>query len=93
VTCKWNWGGCDNEIAHEIAYVQQWLIKALESLSRAKIMAHSAGLSIYDTNLSDEMAAALITQEIGLDFDDTLQDYVAKKLGSDRHLEIGHTQN
>jgi hypothetical protein len=24
-------------------------------------MAHSAGLSIYDTNLSDEMAAALVT--------------------------------
>jgi len=50
-------------------------------------MAHSAGLSIYDTNLSDEMAATLITQEIGLDFDDTLQDYVAKKFGSDRHFE------
>jgi len=50
-------------------------------------MAHSAGLSIYDTNLSDGMAAALITQEIGLDFDDTLQHYVAQKLGSDRHFE------
>jgi len=44
---------------------------------------HSAGLSIYDTNLSDEMAAALITQKIDLDFDDTLQYYVAKKLGVD----------
>jgi hypothetical protein len=42
---------------------------------------HSTGLSIYDTNLSDEMAAALIAQKIGLDFDDTLQYYVAKKLG------------
>jgi len=44
---------------------------------------HSAGLSIYDTNLSDEMAAALITEKIDLDFDDTLQYYVAKKLGVD----------
>lgn len=44
---------------------------------------HSAGLSIYDTNLSDEMAAALITQKIGLDFNHTLQYYVAKKLGVD----------
>ena len=44
---------------------------------------HSAGLSIYDTNLSDEMAAALITQKIDLDFDDRLQYYVAKKLGVD----------
>jgi predicted nucleic acid-binding protein len=44
---------------------------------------HSVGLSIYDTNLSDEIAAALISQKIGLDFDDTLQYYVAKKLGVD----------
>jgi predicted nucleic acid-binding protein len=44
---------------------------------------HSVGLSIYDTNLSDEIAAALISQKIGLDFDDTLQYYVAKKLAVD----------
>jgi hypothetical protein len=44
---------------------------------------HSVGLSIYDTNLSDEIAAALISRKIGLDFDDTLQYYVAKKLGVD----------
>ena len=43
----------------------------------------SAGLSVYDTNLSDEMAAALLTDKVGLDFDDTLQYYVAKKLGVD----------
>jgi hypothetical protein len=46
-------------------------------------LGHYAGLSIYDTNLSDEMAAALITQKIGLDFDETLQYYVAMKLGVD----------
>jgi predicted nucleic acid-binding protein len=44
---------------------------------------HSAGLSIYETNLSEEMAAALISEKIGLDFDDTLLYYVAKKLGVD----------
>ena len=44
---------------------------------------HSAGLSIYETNLSEEMAAALISEKVGLDFDDTLQYYVAKKLGVD----------
>jgi predicted nucleic acid-binding protein len=43
----------------------------------------SVRLSIYDTNLTDEMAAALISEKIGLDFDDTLQYYVAKKLGVD----------
>ena len=39
---------------------------------------HSAGLYIYDTNLSEEMAAALISKRIGRDFDDTLQYYVAR---------------
>ena len=46
-------------------------------------MEHSAGLSIYDTNASDEMAAALIAEKMGFDFDDTLQYYVAKKLDVD----------
>jgi predicted nucleic acid-binding protein len=44
---------------------------------------HSVGLYIYETNLSEEMAAALMSEKIGLDFDDTLQYYVAKKLGVD----------
>ena len=42
---------------------------------------HCVGLYVYDTNLSDEMAIALMTKRIGLDFDDTLQYYVAKKVG------------
>lgn len=44
---------------------------------------HSAGMLIYDTTLSDEMAAALISRKIDLDFDDALQYYVAKKLGAE----------
>jgi predicted nucleic acid-binding protein len=44
---------------------------------------HSLGLTIYETNLSDEMAAALMSEKIGLDFDDALQYYAAKKLGVD----------
>jgi predicted nucleic acid-binding protein len=44
---------------------------------------HSVGLYVYDTNLSEEMAAALLSEKMGLDFDDALQYYVAKKLGVD----------
>ncbi len=44
---------------------------------------HSIGLYIYDTSLSEEMAAALIAKKIGRDFDDTIQYYVAKKIGAD----------
>jgi predicted nucleic acid-binding protein len=73
------------------AVVTHFAVHTVEAvISDAKSLAtflgnleHSAGLSIYDTNLSDEMAAALITRKIGLDFDDTLKYYVAKKLGVD----------
>jgi predicted nucleic acid-binding protein len=44
---------------------------------------HSVGLYVYETNLADEMAVALMSKKIGLDFDDTLQYYVAKRLGVD----------
>lgn len=49
---------------------------------------HSVGLSIYDTNLSDEMAAALISQKFGLSFDDARQYYVADAVVSfDEHFD------
>lgn len=55
--------------------------KSLETFLRN--LEHSVGLYIYDTNLSEEMAAALISEKIDRDFDDGLQYYVAKKLGVD----------
>ncbi len=53
----------------------------------------SLALYVYDTDLSDEMAAALLSEKIERDFDDSLQYYVAKKLGAeaiisfDEHLD------
>jgi len=41
----------------------------------------SLGLYVYDTDISDEMAAAMLMKDLGRDFDDALQYYVAKKLG------------
>ena len=55
--------------------------KSLETFLRN--LEHSLGLYIYDTNLGEEMAVALISRRIRKDFDDTLQYYVAKKLGAD----------
>ncbi|MCL4336099.1 MAG: PIN domain-containing protein [Candidatus Thermoplasmatota archaeon] len=43
----------------------------------------SIGLRVYDTDTSDEIAIALLMKEIKLDFDDTLQFYVAKKIGAE----------
>jgi predicted nucleic acid-binding protein len=39
------------------------------------------GLSIYDTSTTDEIAASMVMERIERDFDDSLQYYVAKKLG------------
>ncbi|MCD6235568.1 MAG: type II toxin-antitoxin system VapC family toxin [Thaumarchaeota archaeon] len=44
---------------------------------------NSIGLSIYETSIEDEMAASMLMDKIGLDFDDSLQYYVAKKLGAE----------
>ena len=42
---------------------------------------NSIGIDIYETSMEDEMAASMLMKEIKLDFDDSLQYYVAKKLG------------
>ena len=49
------------------------------------------GLSIYNTDLRDEIAV-IDEMEVGLDFDDALQSYVAKKLNSRPRKRHGWTQ-
>lgn len=54
---------------------------------------NSRGLYIHETNLSDEIAACLLSRNTKLDFDDSLQYYLAKKIGAsaivsfDRHFD------
>lgn len=43
----------------------------------------SIGLVVYDTDTSDEIAISLLMKEVKLDFDDTLQYYVARKIGAE----------
>lgn len=43
---------------------------------------NSEGLYVYDTDLTEESSAALLTGRLGLDFDDALQYFVAKRLGA-----------
>ena len=54
---------------------------------------NSLGLNVYETSLEDEMAASMLMEEVKLDFDDSLQYYIAKKLGAkvivsyDKHFD------
>ncbi len=41
----------------------------------------SMGLEVYSITIEDEMAASMLMKLVGLDFDDSLQYYVARKLG------------
>jgi predicted nucleic acid-binding protein len=73
------------EVILDRAGDQQALKIFLESIGEFK------GLSIYNTDLKDEIAV-IAEMDTGLDFDDALQCYVAKKLNLkiisfDRHFD------
>jgi predicted nucleic acid-binding protein len=77
-------GQTEATVTHFSVHAVEAIVGDAKSLaSFLRNLEHSLGLSVYDTTTSDEMAAALISQEIGLDFDDTLQYYAAKRLGAD----------
>lgn len=44
---------------------------------------NSVGLSVYETTIEDEIAASVLMGKVGLDFNDSLQYFVAKKLGAE----------
>ena len=54
---------------------------------------NSIGILVYETSLEDEIAASLLMDRLNLDFDDSLQYYVAEKVGVeaivsfDRHFD------
>jgi predicted nucleic acid-binding protein len=54
---------------------------------------NSLGLDVYETSLEDEVVTSMLMDKIKLDFDDSLQYYVAKKFGVeaivsyDRHFD------
>lgn len=73
------------------AVVTHFTVHAVEAVLRSgppltmflRNLEHSLGLTLYDTDLSDEMAAGLLAEKLKRDFDDTLQYYAAKKLGAE----------
>jgi hypothetical protein len=53
----------------------------------------ASGINIYETTRDDEMSSCIVAEKEGLDFDDGLQYFVAKKTGAeailsfDKHFE------
>jgi len=71
-----------HSIEHLLAARKTEVAPFLRSVEQA------TGLIVYDTSLSDEVAASLLMKQTGLDFDDVLQYYVAKKLGAESIVSL-----
>jgi predicted nucleic acid-binding protein len=83
------------------AVVSHFAIHAIEAmlLNQQKLSAFlkdvetSKGLTVYDTTVSDEQSVSILSGKIGLDFDDSVQFYVAKRTSSsaivsfDKHFD------
>ena len=83
------------------AVVSKFTIHAIEAvlndseliLAFLRNVQGSLGLDVYETSAEEEMAVAMLMEKIKLDFDDTVQYYLAKKLGVeaivsyDRHFD------
>ena len=89
----------DGEIEGVVTHFSVHAIEAILDNSEAiqgflRNLQRSIGLEVYNTTLEDEMAASMLMDRIGLGFDDSLQYYVAKKLGVeaivsfDKHFDI-----
>jgi len=71
------------------AIVSKFTIHAIEAilndstliLTFLRNIQGSLGLNVYETSMEDEMAASMLMDKVKLDFDDTVQYYLAKKLG------------
>jgi predicted nucleic acid-binding protein len=81
-------------VSHFTLHAIEAMIPSPQKLSEfLKDVEHSKGLEVYDTTLSDERSVAILSGKIGLDFDDSIQFYVAKLTGSsaivsfDRHFD------
>lgn len=87
-------GGIGAVVSHFTIHAIEAVIRSPKKLSEfLKDVENSKGLEVYDTTLLDERSAAILSGKMGLDFDDSVQLYVAKLTGSsaivsfDRHFD------
>lgn len=75
---------------HEVAAV---LAQGERLLDFFRAIEGSEGMSVYDSSITDEMAISILSEKIRRDFDDTLQYFVAEKIGAigiaslDKHFD------
>lgn len=87
-------GEIEAVVSHFALHAIEATIRSSENLSEfLKDVENSKGLKIYDTSLSDERNISTLSEKIGLDFNDSVQFYVAKLTSSssivsfDKHFD------
>ncbi|MCD6348029.1 MAG: type II toxin-antitoxin system VapC family toxin [Candidatus Korarchaeota archaeon] len=75
-------GEIEGIVTHFSVHAIEAILNDSEAIQRfLRNLLGSIGLEVYSTTVEDEMAASMLMDHVGLDFDDSLQYYVAKKLG------------
>ncbi len=87
-------GKTEAVVTHFTAHAVEAALGRGEPLTKfLRNLEFSVGMYVYDTSLEEEMSIGILASEIKRDFDDTLQYYVAKKLGAsgivsfDKHFD------
>ena len=81
-------------LSHFTLHALEAMISSQKKLSEfLKNVETTKGLDVFDTTLSDEQSIAVLSEKLGLDFDDSVQFYVAKRTNSsaivsfDKHFD------
>jgi uncharacterized protein len=87
-------GSIEAVVSHFTIHVVEASIRKKDRLAEfLRNIEGSQGLHVLDTSISEEGSIAFLAEKMGKDFDDTVQYFVAKKLGSsaivsfDRHFD------
>ncbi len=87
-------GDRDAVVSHFTLHAIEAMIRSPQKLSEfLQDVESSKGLKTYDTTLSDERSVVILSDKMRLDFDDSVQYYVAKFTGSsaivsfDKHFD------
>jgi len=87
-------GRIDAVVSHFAVHAIEAMLPTQRELSAfLKDVETSKGLTVYETTISEEQSVSILSGKIGLDFDDSVQYYVAKQTSSsaivsfDKHFD------
>ena len=87
-------GQIEAVVSHFAVHAVGAMIRSQQKLSEfLKDVETSKGLQVYDTTICDEQSVSILSGKMGLDFDDSVQFYVAKRTVSlaivsyDKHFD------